>query len=90
MLIVLLLQVWPQQLSDTDKAYEAFVAGCALSGPSGCAIATANASAADVDATIKTLLKQAHDATRKNASVPVTSADIRSKHTNWFPELFLC
>ncbi|EIW56310.1 alpha/beta-hydrolase [Trametes versicolor FP-101664 SS1] len=71
-------KIWPQQLSDTDKAYEAFVAGCALAGPSGCAIATANASAADVDATIKTLLQQAHDATRKNASVPVTSADIRS------------
>ncbi|OJT06304.1 hypothetical protein TRAPUB_2844 [Trametes pubescens] len=71
-------KIWPQQLSDTDKAYDVFVAGCALSGSSGCAIATANASAADVDATITTFLKQAHDAARKNASAPVTSADIRS------------
>ncbi|KAL1943424.1 hypothetical protein VTO73DRAFT_4499 [Trametes versicolor] len=38
-----------------------------------------NAFAADVDTTIKILLKQAHDAARKNASVPVTSADIRSE-----------
>ncbi|EIW56291.1 uncharacterized protein TRAVEDRAFT_49127 [Trametes versicolor FP-101664 SS1] len=30
------------------------------------------------DATIKMLLKQAHDAARKNVFVPVTSADIRS------------
>ncbi|KAI0369592.1 alpha/beta-hydrolase [Pilatotrama ljubarskyi] len=69
---------WPQMLADADKVYQGFVTGCALAGPSGCAIAQANQSAADVDATIQALLKRAHDAARVNSSVPVTSADIRS------------
>ncbi|KAI0369593.1 alpha/beta-hydrolase [Pilatotrama ljubarskyi] len=68
---------WPQILADSDKVYQGFVTGCALAGPSGCAIAQANQSAADVDATIQALLKRAHDAARANSSVPVTSADIR-------------
>ncbi|KAI0350508.1 alpha/beta-hydrolase [Trametes cingulata] len=68
---------WPQLLVDSDKVYQGFVTGCALSGSSGCAIAHANQSAADVDATIQALLKRAHDAARSNAFVPVTSANIR-------------
>lgn len=74
------VQIWPQQLADTDKVYEAFVTGCALAGPEGCPIASPNASASDVDATIQALLQDARDAARKDASAPVTSADIRSKY----------
>ncbi|KAI0350500.1 alpha/beta-hydrolase [Trametes cingulata] len=69
--------VWTQLIADSDKVYQAFVTGCALAGPSGCAIAQANQSAADVDATVQALLQRAHDAARRNGSVPVTSALIR-------------
>ncbi|KAJ8481327.1 hypothetical protein ONZ51_g6079 [Trametes cubensis] len=68
---------WPKLLVDADKVYDAFVTGCALSGPDGCAIATEGQSPADVDATIQGLIKRAHDAARKNSSIPVTSTDIR-------------
>lgn len=74
------VQIWPQQLADTDKVYEAFVTGCALAGPEGCPIASSNASASDVDANIQALLQDARDAARKDASAPVTSADIRSEY----------
>ncbi|KAI8974213.1 TAP-like protein-domain-containing protein [Trametes punicea] len=67
------------QLADADKVYQGFVTGCALSGPSGCAIATEGQSAADVDADIQTLLQEAHDAARRNSSVPVTSAEVREQ-----------
>ncbi|KAI9058622.1 alpha/beta-hydrolase [Trametes sanguinea] len=72
-------QVWDQETADADKVYEGLVTGCALAGPQGCAVAQQGDSAADVDTTIQALLKKAHDAARKNSSVPVTSADIRSQ-----------
>ncbi|KAI0651007.1 TAP-like protein-domain-containing protein [Trametes meyenii] len=65
------------ELADADKVYEGFVTGCALSGPAGCPIASQGQSAADVDDSIQALLQRAHDAARKNGSVPVTSAVIR-------------
>ncbi|OJT04509.1 hypothetical protein TRAPUB_4779 [Trametes pubescens] len=66
------------ELADADKVYEGFITGCALAGPQGCPISsTPGQSAADIDATIQVVLKQAHDAARKNPSVPVTSASIR-------------
>lgn len=77
----LLPQMWAyHELADADKAYEVFLTGCALAGPQGCPIASAEGqTAADIDATIQALLKQAHDAARKNASVPVTSEIIRGR-----------
>lgn len=75
-------QVWAfHELADADKAYEVFLTGCALAGPQGCPIASAEGqTAADIDANIQALLKQAHDAARKNASVPVTSEIIRGMY----------
>ncbi|KAI0651009.1 alpha/beta-hydrolase [Trametes meyenii] len=69
--------IWPgKQLADADKVYDGFVTGCALAGPSGCAIAAQGQSAADVDGVIQALIGRAHAATRRNSSVPVTSADV--------------
>ncbi|EIW56311.1 alpha/beta-hydrolase [Trametes versicolor FP-101664 SS1] len=69
------------ELADADKAYEVFLTGCALAGPQGCPIASAEGqTAADIDATIQALLKQAHDAARRNASVPVTSEITRGRY----------
>lgn len=70
------------ELADADKAYEVFLTGCALAGPQGCPIASAEGqTAADIDATVQALLKQAHDAARRNASVPVTSELIRGMYS---------
>ncbi|KAI0820124.1 alpha/beta-hydrolase [Trametes gibbosa] len=71
--------IWARhELADSDKVYEAFLTGCALAGPESCLIATgSNQTAADIDAVVQTLIVEAHDAARKNASVPVTSASIR-------------
>ncbi|KAI0331373.1 alpha/beta-hydrolase [Cubamyces sp. BRFM 1775] len=69
--------IWPKLLADADKVYDAFVTGCALSGPDGCAIATEGQTPTDVDADIQELIQRAHDAARKNSSIPVTSTDIR-------------
>ncbi|KAI0369591.1 alpha/beta-hydrolase [Pilatotrama ljubarskyi] len=69
--------LWTQLVADSDKVYQGFVTGCALAGPSSCAISQANQSAADVDATVQALLKRAHDAARRNSSALVTSASIR-------------
>ncbi|KAI9058621.1 hypothetical protein FKP32DRAFT_1680355 [Trametes sanguinea] len=71
--------VWIKQTADTGKVYEGLITGCALARPGGCAIADQGDSAADIDSAIQALLQKAHDATRKNASVPVTSADILSQ-----------
>ncbi|KAH9886730.1 alpha/beta-hydrolase [Cubamyces lactineus] len=68
---------WPKLLADADKVYDAFVTGCALSGPAGCVIATEGQNPADVDAKIQGLIQRAHDAARKNGTIPVTSTDIR-------------
>ncbi|KAJ3014526.1 hypothetical protein NUW54_g1290 [Trametes sanguinea] len=70
--------IWPIETADAGKVYEGLITGCALAGPQGCAIAQQGDSAADVDAAIEALLQNAHDATRKNSSVPVTSADVLS------------
>ncbi|OJT07186.1 hypothetical protein TRAPUB_1958 [Trametes pubescens] len=68
------------ELADADKTYEGFLTGCALAGPQGCPIASAEGqTAADIDATIQALLKQAHDAARRNTSAPVTSEIIRDE-----------
>ncbi|KAH9915959.1 alpha/beta-hydrolase [Epithele typhae] len=69
---------WSHQLVDVDSAYTAFLAGCALAGPAACSIAPhVNSSASDIDGAVNALLQAAHDAERANASVPVTSGDIR-------------
>ncbi|KAI0325950.1 alpha/beta-hydrolase [Cubamyces sp. BRFM 1775] len=70
---------WPKQLVDADKVYNAFIAGCALAGPDGCSITTQGQTLSNVDADIQALLQRAHDAARKNSSVPVTSADVRAQ-----------
>ncbi|KAI8996230.1 hypothetical protein BD414DRAFT_477175 [Trametes punicea] len=70
---------WLDQVADADKIYKAFVTGCALSGPSGCAVATEGQSAADVDDDIQTLIQEAHDAARRNSSVPVTPGYIHEQ-----------
>lgn len=70
------------QLTDADKVYEAFFTGCALAGPEGCSIASAGQTPLDVNNNMQQLLQAAHDATRANSSVPVTSGQIRSR-SNW-------
>ncbi|KAI0769285.1 alpha/beta-hydrolase [Trametes elegans] len=70
--------VFADELQDANKAYQGLVTACALAGPQGCALASAGQSSADVDQTVRALLRQAYDATRVNASSAlVTSADIR-------------
>ncbi|KAI9058642.1 alpha/beta-hydrolase [Trametes sanguinea] len=70
--------IWPIETADAGKVYEGLITGCALAGPQGCAIAQQGDSAVEIDAAIEALLQNAHDATRKNSSVPVTSADVLS------------
>ncbi|KAI0685531.1 Alpha/Beta hydrolase protein [Cerioporus squamosus] len=72
------LSGWGAQLADADRVYEAFFTGCALSGPSGCPITTTGQTPLDVNDGIQALLQAAHDAFRANASVPVTSGQIRA------------
>ena len=67
------------QLTDADKVYEAFFTGCALAGPEGCSIASEGQTPLDVNNNIQQLLQAAHDATRANSSVPITSGQIRSR-----------
>ena len=74
------MQHWSHELVDADTAYQAFVTGCALAGPEGCAMATAaGETPEEVDASVQKLLKAAHDTTKRNASAPVTSGQIRSE-----------
>ena len=71
-----------------DNIYKALITGCALAGPEECAIASEGDTPLDVNDTVQALLKAAHDATRKNSSVPLTSGQIRSKsRTNTEPGL---
>ncbi|KAM5541070.1 hypothetical protein V8D89_005381 [Ganoderma adspersum] len=65
--------------TDSDRVYEGFVTGCALAGSHGCPIASNASSAVEVDKNIQSLLQAAHDAARKDPSVPVSSTDIRSQ-----------
>ncbi|KAI0775787.1 alpha/beta-hydrolase [Trametes elegans] len=76
-------------LLDADKVYQGFVAGCVLAGPEGCPIAAVGHGASDVDNSIKTLLRLAHDSARRsNGTAEVTSADIRSAFfwSMWYPQ----
>lgn len=67
-------------LNSTDMVYKGFVTGCALAGPSGCAIAKSeNDTALDIDAAIQDLITAAHTAEKANASTPIRSGDIRRK-----------
>ncbi|KAI0769270.1 TAP-like protein-domain-containing protein [Trametes elegans] len=68
---------WSTQLIDSDKTYAGFYTGCALAGPEGCPIASAGQSPEEVDQDIQSLLQKAHNATVRNAFVPVTSGIIR-------------
>ncbi|RPD63505.1 alpha/beta-hydrolase [Lentinus tigrinus ALCF2SS1-6] len=65
------------QLISADTIYKALITGCALSGPSGCAAASEGDGPLDIDAKVQALLKIAYDATKLNASVPITSGNIR-------------
>ncbi|KAI1791415.1 TAP-like protein-domain-containing protein [Ganoderma leucocontextum] len=76
---------WQHQFHNADDVYAGFVTGCALAGPDGCAIASAGQSAADVDNTIQAVLGMAHDAARKNSSVPLTSGELR---TGLYPYMY--
>nr|VWP01715.1 Guanine nucleotide-binding protein alpha-4 subunit [Ganoderma boninense] len=70
---------WQHQLQDADDIYYGLVTGCALAGPAGCALSTSQGqSPADVDQTVQTVLRMAHDAARKNSSVPLTSGQLRT------------
>ena len=61
----------------TDTIYKALITGCALTGPIGCAIASDGDEPLDIDAKVQKLLNTAYNATKLNASVPITSGDIR-------------
>ncbi|KAI0698769.1 TAP-like protein-domain-containing protein [Earliella scabrosa] len=69
---------WSEHMQDADRVYEGLVTGCALAGPEGCAIAEAGHSPADVHATLRNLLKVAHDATIADPAVPLTSGMLRT------------
>nr|VWO96249.1 N/A [Ganoderma boninense] len=69
---------WQHQLHNADDIYDGLVTGCALAGPAGCSIASEGQSPTDVDNTIQTVLGLAHDAARKNSSVPLTSGQLRT------------
>ncbi|KAI0689850.1 alpha/beta-hydrolase [Cerioporus squamosus] len=73
------------QIVSADTIYKALITGCALTGPAGCAAASEGDGPLDIDAKVQTLLKTAHDATKANASVPITSGDIR---TQLFGEMY--
>nr|VWO96248.1 C2H2-type domain-containing protein [Ganoderma boninense] len=93
---------WQHQLKNADDVYYGLVTGCALAGSAGCAITSEGQTPADVDNTIQTVLSMAHDAARKNSSVPLTSGQLRTAlysymywPTRWanltnsvFPEVF--
>ncbi|RPD63511.1 alpha/beta-hydrolase [Lentinus tigrinus ALCF2SS1-6] len=65
------------QLVSADTIYKALITGCALTGPSGCAAASEGDGPLDIDFKVQALIKTAYGATKLNASVPITSGDIR-------------
>ncbi|RPD70273.1 alpha/beta-hydrolase [Lentinus tigrinus ALCF2SS1-7] len=65
------------QLVSADTIYKALITGCALTGPSGCAAASEGDGPLDIDAKFQSLLKTAYDAAKRNASVSLTSGEIR-------------
>lgn len=80
-LVLNFIQARRKQFVSTDAVYDGLFTGCALAGPSGCVVA-ANASGnpptpLDVNAVIQSLFETAHDATRKDPTVPITSGELR-------------
>ena len=67
--------------------YEALVTGCALAGPAGCAAASNGDSPDDIDVKFQALLKAAYDAKKVNASVPLTSGEIRGELSALAPRI---
>ncbi|KAI0689860.1 alpha/beta-hydrolase [Cerioporus squamosus] len=65
------------QLATSDTVYKGLITGCALAGPAGCPAASEGDGPLDIDAKFQTLLKAAHEATKANASVPLTSGLLR-------------
>ena len=70
-------QAFHKMIVSTDTIYKGLITGCALTGPSGCAIASEGDGPLDIDAKVQKLLNTAYNATKLNASVPITSGDIR-------------
>ncbi|KAI0689861.1 alpha/beta-hydrolase [Cerioporus squamosus] len=66
------------QLVSVDTIYKALITGCALTGPAGCAAASEGDGPLDIDAKVQALLNAAYNATKVNASVPITSGNIRA------------
>ncbi|KAI0807372.1 TAP-like protein-domain-containing protein [Fomes fomentarius] len=73
---------WAQQLVSADTIYKAFITGCALTGPKGCAAASEGNGPLEIDAKVQALIKAASDATRANPSVPLTLGQLRSQLYN--------
>ncbi|TFK83373.1 alpha/beta-hydrolase [Polyporus arcularius HHB13444] len=65
------------QLENSDTVYKGLITGCALSGPAGCPIASEGDGPLDIDSKFQALIKAAHEATKANASVPLTSGVLR-------------
>ncbi|KAI0747569.1 alpha/beta-hydrolase [Fomes fomentarius] len=78
---------WAQQVASADSIYKALITGCALTGPKGCAIASEGDGPLDIDAKVQALIKAVADATRANASAPLTSGELRLQLYNdmYFP-----
>ncbi|TBU24263.1 TAP-like protein-domain-containing protein [Dichomitus squalens] len=70
---------WPSQLTSSDDVYKGVVTACALAGPEGCAFASVGDGPLDVHDRVQVMLKAAHDAQRANASVPLTSGQLRTQ-----------
>ncbi|KAI0743109.1 TAP-like protein-domain-containing protein [Daedaleopsis nitida] len=64
-------------LHDADRLYEAFITGCALAGPQGCAITTEGQTPLELHASFQAILKTAHDAAVRDPTVPITSGTLR-------------
>ncbi|KAI0743118.1 TAP-like protein-domain-containing protein [Daedaleopsis nitida] len=64
-------------LHDADRLYEAFITGCALAGPEGCAITTKGQTPLDLHESFQAVLKTAHDAAVRDPTVPYTSGTLR-------------
>ena len=75
------MQHWVQRyLIDIDTIYKGFVTGCALTGPSGCAVASEGDTPLDIDAKWQALFKAAYDVTKANASTPLPLGYIRCEY----------
>ncbi len=77
-------QYFAAQLENSDAVYKGLITGCALSGPAGCPIASEGDGPLDIDAKFQALIKAAHEATKANASVPLTSGVLRGEYRRRF------